>query len=415
KQIIRSAYSTIWMILRRGWHLLVWEDVRAGTINLAGMPRSFRALMRLGIWLTVLLLISMIFSEGWRVVSPLQPLIFYNDHLAGLFVPELLVPVVFGLLAIAWAYLLAGALHAPWFAKLLVLFLFGMFDYGLMLTPLSLFLGEIELLLSGFTLAQIGLWNTLAVFATGVGWLFLLVLFLVRWRRPERPGLEFPLILAGMLLLLFSAHFGVQFGNMVTQTQAAVTGLQLTTGLEQMDTLLNPSLVIAGVEIVLFGMTVTRLVCVPLSQRAGLRTDKGRLWWTLGLSVFLVFRLWQDWADPLWNGTEANFSWGLVMIGAVLLPVFFWAYRRRPRGALPVWVIPGAAVLLFAILFVLQIGYLILATIGIGFILFGAATMGNAFVDNMSRVFDAFVEWDGVLVSLFALLVGLGLWLRARL
>ena len=41
--------------------------------------------------------------------------------------------------------------------------------------------------------------------------------------------------------------------------------------------------------------------------------------------------------------------------------------------------------------------------------------MGNAFVDNMSRVFDALVEWNGVLVSLFALLVGLGLWLRARL
>ena len=407
--MIRKTVQSVLNSIRGGWHFLVWEDVRAGTIQLTGTPRSFRVLMRLGFWLTIFLLVTLVFNDAWRGFSHLQPLTIYNDELAGLYVPELFVPVTFGLLAMAWAFLLTGALHTPWPVKLLILILFGMFDYGLMITPVSLMTGEIELLLSGFSLQQVGVWNLAAVLLQGVGWMFLLGLFSARWRRPARPGLEFPLVLSLTTVLLFAAYFAVQLSESTTGAALSASGLQLTFALGQMDTVLVPFLVIAGVEVVQLGMSLTGIIASRIGETFEKNTAHGLLFWTMGVGMLLLFRLGQQWVGPLLTGAEIQFSWGAVMIWGVFLLIFAGVRPHRLDKSLPGWVIPGVAFLMYAVLFVLEIGSLLSATVGIVLILAGAVTLGNVVVNFMTDFFDLFARWNEILVSVFAGMISAGL------
>jgi hypothetical protein len=411
-RLLRAAWLALRALTSGAWHWLVWDNVRAGTINLSGTPRSFRALMRLGLWLTLLLLVGLIFSDVVRAASRLQPLIFYTDDLAGIYVPELIVPVVFGLLAVAWAFLLAGALHAPWPTKLIVLILFAVFDYGLMVIPFGLLVGEVDLLLSGF---GVSLWAALAVLVHGAGWLGLLLLFIVRWRQPARPGLEFSLMLAVAAALLFAAHFAVQLSGASFQSPTVASGLQLASALNQIDTLLIPFLVIAGVEVAQLGISLTGWISGHLRRSTGLQTAQGTRWWALGLGAFLIVRLVQQWLWPLFTGAALKFSWGAFIICGLLLALFALVQRNPTTGALPDWVVPGAAVLLYAILFLLEISLLVTMTAAVVFITAsGSASTSQALQEGMLRPFNVLGKWNELYVSGVALLVGLALWWRAR-
>ena len=95
-------------------------DIRAA-VSVAGTPRSFRLLDSPALWLTIGLLIALLFSDTWRALSPLVPMLFYSDSLSGLYAPQCSSPITIRLLTLASTYLAAGALHAPWWGKAVVL------------------------------------------------------------------------------------------------------------------------------------------------------------------------------------------------------------------------------------------------------------------------------------------------------
>jgi hypothetical protein len=98
----------------------------------------------------------------------------------------------------------------------------------------------------------------------------------------------------------------------------------------------------------------------------------------------------------------------------VFLVLFVWV-RRSPAGVLPDWVVPAAAVLLYAILFAIEIGFLLTMTAGIVFITAsGSASSTGALEEGISSIFNALGKWNEVYVSGVALLAGLALWWRAR-
>ena len=409
-RLLRTAGQTLWVLVSTGWEMVFWGNVRAGSISLANTTRSFRVLIRLGLWLTVGLLIMLLFSDVWRIISPLQPLIFYTSALAGSFAPEYFVPVMVGLLALAWAYLLCGALHAHWAAKLFVLFLFGLFNlsFGFQIIP-NLFL-EIDIIASGLGFS---LWSGLALVVQLGGWLVLLAIFVWRWRRPIALGLEFPLMLMVIVALLFSGYFSAQLSAGIFQAQAQSSGLQLTQALSLISTFLIPFLLIAGVEVATFGMSLTEAIATRLRHVPQIQEGRGQRLWIIGLAALLCIRLILQWIVPLFNHGDIAFSWGAVVIALLLLVIFARVRRDQTAENLPWWMIPVVAFALYAVLFVLQIISYVEIGLGIAAVLLGRDP--DAILEIFSRLMFFLAEWNELFVGALGVLAGLGLWLRARL
>lgn len=409
-RLLRTFGHLLWVLVSNGWEMVVWGNVRAGSISLADTTRSFRALIRLGLWLTIGLLIMMLFSSAWRVLSPLQPLVFYTDALAGIYAPAYFVPVAVGLLALGWTYVLCGALHAHWAAKLFVLFLFGMFDFsfGFNILP-GLFL-EVSILLSGLGFS---LWSGLALVIQLGGWAVLLALFVFRWRRPIALGLEFPLILLVIAALFFSGYFSARLSMSAFQAEAESSALQLTQALSLISTFLVPFLIMAGVEVAGFGMSLTEAVASRLRHAPQLQQGWGQRLWIIALAALLCIRLAMQWIAPLFDDGEAASSWGAVVIALLLLVIFARLRRQSPPAELPGWVIPGAALALYGILFLLEILTFITSALSVAAIALGRNP--GVILDSFSRLIGFLAEWNEAFVSALAVIVGVGLWLRARL
>ncbi len=409
-RLLRAFSHLLWVLVSNGWEMMVWGNVRAGSISLADTSRSFRALVRLGLWLTIGLLIMLLFSGAWRVISPLQPLVFYTDALAGIYAPAYFVPVAVGLLALGWAYVLCSALHAHWAAKLFVLFLFGMFDFsfGFNILP-GLFL-EVSILLSGLGFS---LWSGLALVIQLGGWAVLLALFVFRWRRPVALGLEFPLILLVVAMLFFSSYFSARLSMSALQGGAESSALQLTQALSLISTFLVPFLLIAGVEVAGFGMSLTEAVASRLRHAPQLQQGWGQKWWKIALAALLCIRLVMQWIAPLFDDGEAASSWGAVVIALLLLVIFARARRQSAREELPGWVIPGAALALYGVLFLLEILTFVASALGVAAIVLGRDP--GLVLDSFSRLLGFLAEWNEVFVSALAVMAGVGLWLQARL
>jgi hypothetical protein len=406
RRIVNALGMTVWGLTRLGWEMVVWGNVRAGSVSLSNTPRSFRLLIRLATWLSLGLLILLLFSDVWRRFSPLDPLVFYTDALAGLYLPRYFIPVALGLLALAWAYLLCGALHAPGWAALIVLFLFGVFDFGMGLTLLTGAFSEVSFWLEGFAA---GFWAVGALLVHVMLWLTLLVFAGIRRFRPVRLGLEFPLCLFITSVLLFSNHYGAQLSLQTFQTNTAASALQLTETLATMSTLLTPFLLISGAEVASFALSLTQAAGLQLRK---IVTPTLRYAWVGALIVFLLFRLGAQWIAPLWIGNDLPFRWGAVIIGCILLGAFFLVRARAAVGELPGWVIPGAALILYSLTLVIT-----LASSASGVLVIGVVALEGdpRLVERgVTQFFTLIAEWNEFCVSAFVLLLSLGLWVRAR-
>ncbi|MBI3241982.1 MAG: hypothetical protein HYZ49_06780 [Chloroflexi bacterium] len=410
-RLLRALSQLFWALMRDAWEMMVWGNVRAGSISLADAPRSFRLLIRFGLWLTLLLCLALPLSDFWRALSPLQPLILYTNALAGLYVPILIVPVIIGLLALAWAYLLCGALHAQWVAKLAALLLFALFNFSFVLHLLSDVLLEIAITFGGLGL---NLWSTLALLIQTGCWLALLALFVIRWRRPVRPGLEFPIVLGLIALMLFTSYFGIQLSGQALQSTSSSNALLLTEALDAILNFLVPYLVLGGVEMAGLGLTLTQAIAGRMKNAPEPGTGRARRLWIAGLAVVLVGRFIAQWIVPLFNGDEIAFSWGAVVIALLLLVIFVRAQRPSPPDELPWWIVPALALMLFAVFFVLQVNALIAQLF---------AVVAIAFNLNPDLIFGIFVRLTNAIsllptetfAALFALFLGLAMWLWAAI
>ena len=378
---LQTLGQAVWVLLNNGFEAVVWGNVRAGSIRLAGSPPSLRLLIRLGLWSVIGLLAMLLLGDTWRHASPLLPLLFYTDALSGLFAPALFVPVVFGLLSLAWAYLLAGGLHAPWPVRLAVLVLFALFDLSLTLSLVTGALTEIGLLLTGL---GGGAWSLLALALHSVAWVALLALFVWRARRPVHLGVEFPVLLAATAAMFFSSYLANLLGNRVFQSEAVASALQLTQTLQIISIFLMPFLVMAGAEVAELGLQLTRQTAGYLGRNRALRQGGGRRLWIAGLSFFLGVRLLAQWLLPLLRGEAAPWRAGAALIVAVLLVVFMMTRGRVAGTALPVWVVPLAAVLLYGLLIVVQVTGFAQVIVAV------AALMARASAEAIIAVVDGF-------------------------
>jgi hypothetical protein len=409
-RLARSLGVVVWILVTSGWQTVVWGNVRAGSVSLSGMPRSFRLLVRFGLLLTIGLLVVLLFSDVWRVASPLQPLLFFSDSLSGLYAPVVFVPVVIGLLALAWSYLLSGALHTPWAVKLAAVGLFALFDIGLVSNLFGSVLFELRMLTLGLPAGVP--WSVVALALHMAGWLALLGLVAARWRRPARLDIEFPIVLAAVGLIFFTTFAGPALSTSQLQMQETATGIQLTQTLQAISIFLTPFFVIAGAEVAEFGLTVTSSVTTGLARRRRLQLPSGRSLWALGLGAFLFVRFVAQWINPLLEGEGPPWRWGAVVIGFVLMAFYLSGRRRQPRD-LPRWVVPSAGILLYTTLLLVQL----IATAA----LFGAIILitlelsGDWVLEVLYRVFGAFTQANEIFVCTLAFLAGLVLWVRARL
>jgi hypothetical protein len=406
----RTVLRTLWLLVAGGWETFVWGNIRAGSVSVEGTPRSFRLLIRAALLLVVGLLVTLLFSDTWRRLSPLVPMLFYSDSLSGLYAPQALVPITIGLLTLAWAYLVGGALHAPWWGKLIIVGLLIIFDLSFSLqlvTSIPEVLGLMALHATG------ALWTIVAILAHVAGWLMLAVLFVLRWRRAARPGFEFPALLAAMTVIFYSSYYGALASSLAFQAGTSSTALQLSNTLDTISVFLMPFLLISGAGVAGFGMTLTseltgRLAGSRAAEARGLR----RLWFW-ALLVFIAWRIAALWIGPLISRSFVAPGSG-ALLAVTIGSLLYLLLRRRPTvGKLPEWVVPSAAILLYVLLVVVQlIGS---AEAIVASVLIAGGLSATRFVALVNSLFGLIVSDNEVFVAGLALVLGGLLWLRARL
>ncbi len=169
----------IWALTFGAVRDFVWADLKAGMIDLRGLSRVTRGLILLGFALMALMIGLLLFNDVWRASADLVPL---TNSLAGrgTLAPVPLLPATLFLLAMAWSFALAGALHSHWAIRLGVVSLFTL----------------VSVTWIGATAGWGSPWGGLATLA-GV-----LIFFLLRQRRHPRLGMEFSVLL-GLVSLTF--------------------------------------------------------------------------------------------------------------------------------------------------------------------------------------------------------------------
>ena len=180
---IAAVLSFVWAITFGALRDFVWTDIHNGLIDLRGFSRATRLIVLLGFALIFILAVLLLFGNVWRMHSTLISMPTLMGMAGrGRLVPLVLVPVTYLLLALAWAFALNGLLHSHWLARagILILYLLAGLERIAVLIPEVTYsvTPPYELLLRG------GLLLCVPVF------------YALRWRRPERPALEFIVLLA---------------------------------------------------------------------------------------------------------------------------------------------------------------------------------------------------------------------------
>ena len=176
---LAALLGLIWALTFGAIRDFVWADLKAGLIDLRGLSRVTRGLILLGFALMALMIGLLMFNDFWRASGQLVALTNAQAG-RGTLAPVPLLPATLFLLAMAWSFALAGALHSHWAIRLGVLGLFVL----------------VSATWIGVTTGWGSPWGGVAMLMAVV------VVFVVRWRRPARLGIEFPLLL-GLVSLTF--------------------------------------------------------------------------------------------------------------------------------------------------------------------------------------------------------------------
>lgn len=293
----------------------VWGDVKDGVIDLRGLGPAVRALIWIGFALLFVTLGLLLQSDTWRTTFDLIPLT-QGIPGRGRLVPSALVPATLFLLAVAWAFILAGALRAHWAVLATSLVLYCMTVVG------------------WFTSSR---FEDVLPLLVGVGELVVLLVF-VAVRRRGRPRPAFDCLVLLMLVASSSATLQAQglaswrtsgMPVMVTRTSFDVLGLT---------SLISPLLLLVGVGIAGF---VAKLA----GWGVAISEDRLPRWSPYGLSIAAVgWALWAVLPPALVRFAEAPRTELLAMVNAVGVPLLVglvWvsvrrlARSRQPGAAAP--------------------------------------------------------------------------------
>lgn len=246
---IRPSRTTLAALAGLSWALsfgaareLVWADLRSGMIDLKGLSRSTRALVWIGFGLLGAMIVALLFNDAWRAASSLVE--FSSSRMTvgrGSMIPVALIPATLFLIATAWAFALAGALHARRSVRLGVLLLYLVSAGGWVNSDTALH----------SYLAGIGALRDLGY--TAAGWAALAavpVFYLLRRGREARPALEFSVLfgLVAATFLLAQAQHLDSWRTMGVPLLMAMLEVNVAT----LQGLVVPLLLLIGVDIALF-------------------------------------------------------------------------------------------------------------------------------------------------------------------
>lgn len=298
----------------------VWADVRAGLVDVRGLDTPTRFLVVVGFVLLVGSVLALLFNDSWREQFTLVPQV--NGAVGrGTLVPNALLPVTFFLIAVAWAYGLAGALHSHWLVRAGVNLLYLLFAVG-------------WLNMTG-TIAQLSAPSSLfALDYINLGVLILAVaavplIFLVRARRTARPAWEW---LA--LFVSTAAFFAMIQARGIASWRAfeipVIVG-NLQTNLTSYQGLVAPLLLLAGVNIALFANQAASWTTEAAAARLSARVLG------VGLAILLLVRVWSVGSEAVARVSESGWANELAALGGalgvfVIIGAAFFAVTRLAKG-----------------------------------------------------------------------------------
>jgi hypothetical protein len=290
----------------------VWADLREGMMSTAGLSRTVRALVWAGFGLLAAMIGALLFNDLWRALSPLIPLsaVSSSNIGRGALLPLALLPATMFLVALAWSFMLAGALHSHPALRAVALLLY--LPYALQ------WVGVGASPLAG------SLVYTLVAVAAVLG---VPLLFAVRWRAAARPGLEFALLLALVTLACAIGQARATALWRLTQTPLVLATMELTVG--QLQALVMPMLFLIGLDIAGF----TRRAAGWSVQIVAARLPRWAPWLLLGVGLALRLADVSREAGELVRRPEDLGMFAGALLGLLALAVVWLAVARLiPAG-----------------------------------------------------------------------------------
>lgn len=299
----------------------VWADLRAGLIDLRGLDAPTRLLVGIGFALLVSTVAALLFNERWREAFTLAPQI--NGAVGrGSLVPDTLLPVTFFLVAVAWSYGLAGALHAHWLVRVAVNALYLGFAVGWLNMTGS------TVLLTAPAMVTQGDWLEVGVMVAAV--LAVPIIFIARAKRDARPAWEW-LALFVCVAIFFVVLQARGVANWRQFDIPIIVGV-LQTNLMSYQGFVAPLLLLAGVNIALFANQAAKWT----TEAAEARLHAA---WLFGLlAVALALRAWtvlqETNARLAENGLAGEVRATLGALGLFgIIALAYWLVTRLARGA----------------------------------------------------------------------------------
>jgi hypothetical protein len=309
-----GAVRFAWSVTFDAVHDFIWGDLKEGVLDLRGLALPVRALVWLGFTLLLVAIGGLLVADHWRVAFDLVTLT-QGIPGRGRLVPTALLPATMFLLALAWSFVLAGALRARRAIRLTTLILYG-------LTFISSFDSQ--------------LFTNLKALSVAVGALVgLLIMFGLSWRMRPRPAIEFLLI----LVLVGSASAVLQAEGLASWR---LSGLPLIASRVHLDVtgltaLITPLLLLVGMGVAGFaaklagwGVAITEDRLPKYSSFVLIVTALGwQVWQVLGATI-----------DRFQQGaaTESyamlNAFGVLLIVGVCWLVVTRLAARRQRTAAI---------------------------------------------------------------------------------
>jgi hypothetical protein len=317
---LAALVGLLWAISFGAIRDFIWADLRDGMMDLRGLSRLTRAIILTGFGLlfgtVFILLVNDFLRDRFSLI--VLPNAFIYAPGRGMMLPVPLVPLTLFLIAAAWSFALAGAIHSHLAIRLGVLafFLFSAVRqlFSLLSTILAGLLGVSDLVILGVTLLAI---------------LAVVVVFLVLSRLKARPALEFVLL----FVLISLIYFTTQLKNV---NEYRLTGIPLNLASMQLDimdfsTIVLPFLLYLGVDIADFTRDSSGWLSRALTKRLPA--------WAL-ISVFFLFCAWRIYGLVQENlGLLAQTTAGamalsyLGALGEILMVGLVWLGVRRLQPA----------------------------------------------------------------------------------
>jgi len=396
----RGHLAALWSLVVDIWEIAIWGDVQAGGIDLHDSPMPFKASIRLGAGLVALLAALLPFMSKIREVSPLLPLAMAEGQHVMPFVPFLSIPLFYGLLAVAWAYLLTGAFGATDFVRGFVLVIFVVFVLGL-LPPQR---GILQIA----PLWPLVAWGSLAT----------LVIFLVpgkRWhphfRGPSAPAVRFSAILALCAGTMFGSLITIMQGSPNTLGGIIAAAERLAANMDVIVAFLVPFFLLAGGEVAGVAIDLGTVGARWLAQNVGTRL------WTWGLGGFLLLRLIWVWLYPLYRGAPPGVSVGAAGLTGIILLAYGGLRRwgKLDDEEEPSWMFILPALLLIGPLPIFQGVIAVTGLVStLSPISLTQAESFRLFLSDASSFFFSILQPYVMLASSLLVVAGIAGWLRKK-